>query len=190
MQADLFSVSRFLMMCCPAGATPFGFMVQANNATSFTNDAWVEIQGTVQETTMNGKETLQIKASRIQKINPPASPYIYTNPDSVAEFDERHSDYAARLAISSRFKRADGPSRPLPYLFYACGESIRLASTNPFDYHRHEPFSADHASILKRTSRHDSKTPLPLCPPAQQKNAIHVCLISFEQHKNETPSQT
>ncbi|WP_136608404.1 TIGR03943 family putative permease subunit [Paenibacillus dokdonensis] len=97
MQADLFSVSRFLMMCCPADATPFGVMVQANNASSFPNDAWVEIQGTVQETTMNGKETLQIKASRIQKINPPASPYIYTNPDSVAEFEELHPDNAAKV---------------------------------------------------------------------------------------------
>ncbi|MEC0241749.1 permease [Paenibacillus dokdonensis] len=33
----------------------------------------------------------------IQKINPPASPYIYTNPDSVAEFDEQHPDYAAKV---------------------------------------------------------------------------------------------
>lgn len=92
MNEDAFAVSRFLVMCCTADAVPFGVMVRAANASSFANDSWVQIDGTIQVTTSDGKETLQIQAERIQPIEQPSSPYIFTNPDSVAEFDELYSN--------------------------------------------------------------------------------------------------
>lgn len=97
MNANMFTVSRFLMMCCPADATPYGVRVQATNAAAFKNDTWVEIHGSVQVATMNGKEALQIKASQIRKIDPPTSPYIFTNPDSVAAFDALHPHMNSKI---------------------------------------------------------------------------------------------
>lgn len=92
MNEDTFAVSRFLVMCCTADAVPFGVLVRGTNAASFADDTWVQIDGTIQVATLNGKETLQIQAKRIQPIEQPASPYIFTNPDSVAEFDELYSN--------------------------------------------------------------------------------------------------
>lgn len=92
MQEDAFAVSRFLVMCCTADAIPFGVVVRSANASTFANDTWVQIDGTIQVTTINGEETLQVQAEEIQPIEQPASPYIFTNPDSVAEFDELYSN--------------------------------------------------------------------------------------------------
>lgn len=92
MKPDTFALSRFLMMCCPADAIPFGVLVQSDNASTFTKDTWVEIKGTIQATTIDGKETLQIKAGQIKTIEQPVSPYIFTNPDSVVEFDKLHAN--------------------------------------------------------------------------------------------------
>ena len=66
--------------------------MRGTNLASFANDTWVQIDGTIQVATLNGKETPQIQAKQIQPIERPASPYIFTNPDSVAEFDELYSN--------------------------------------------------------------------------------------------------
>ncbi|MGY5344193.1 TIGR03943 family putative permease subunit [Paenibacillus glucanolyticus] len=92
MLEDTFAVSRFLVMCCTADAIPFGIIVRGANASSFDNDTWVQIDGTIQVSTLNGEETLQVQAEEIQPIEQPASPYIFTNADSVAEFDELYSN--------------------------------------------------------------------------------------------------
>ncbi|MGG1880708.1 MULTISPECIES: TIGR03943 family protein [Paenibacillus] len=92
MKDNAFALSRFLMMCCPADAVPFGVLIQDDNALTFTNDTWVEIDGVVRSATINGEEVLQIEATQITIIEQPVSPYIFTNPDSVAEFDKLHSN--------------------------------------------------------------------------------------------------
>lgn len=91
MGSNTFAISRFLMMCCPADAMPFGVLVEGDNAAVFPEDTWVEIEGAIKTTSMNGKDTLSILAAQIRMIEEPASPYIFTNPDSVAEFDSRYS---------------------------------------------------------------------------------------------------
>lgn len=91
MDANTFAISRFLMMCCPADAMPFGVLVAGDNAAAFPEDTWVEIEGSIQTTSMNGKNTLRIQAAQIHMIEEPASPYIFTSPDSVAEFDSLYS---------------------------------------------------------------------------------------------------
>ncbi|MNW29791.1 hypothetical protein D3C74_66530 [compost metagenome] len=91
MDANTFAISRFLMMCCPADAMPFGVLVAGNNAAAFPKDTWVEIEGYIKTTSMNGKDALSIQASQIRTIEEPTSPYIFTSPDSVAEFDSLYS---------------------------------------------------------------------------------------------------
>ncbi|MBY9080198.1 TIGR03943 family protein [Paenibacillus sp. HN-1] len=91
MDANRFAISRFLVMCCTADAVPFGTVVHSQAASSLKNDTWVRIDGTIKTGTVNGKEVLQIEAKQIQVIKQPESPYIYTNPDSVAEFDKLYS---------------------------------------------------------------------------------------------------
>lgn len=90
MDDHVFAVSRFLVMCCTADAVPFATLVHSPNVSSIKNDTWVRIDGTIQTAKVNGKEALQIEAGQIQVIKQPASPYIFTNPDSVAEFDKQH----------------------------------------------------------------------------------------------------
>lgn len=91
MNANTFAISRFLMMCCPADAMPFGVLVEGDNAAVFPEDTWVEIKGSIQITSMNDKDTLRIQASQIRMIEEPSSPYIFTSPDSVAEFDSLYT---------------------------------------------------------------------------------------------------
>ncbi|OOC62049.1 TIGR03943 family putative permease subunit [Paenibacillus ihbetae] len=88
MDKNMFAVSRFLLMCCTADAVPFGILVSGEQASRFENDAWVSIEGTVQTVKIGGEERLLIQAESIETIEEPASPYIFTNPDSVAAFDE------------------------------------------------------------------------------------------------------
>ncbi|MCM3496837.1 TIGR03943 family protein [Paenibacillus lactis] len=88
MDKNMFAVSRFLLMCCTADAVPFGILVSGEQASRFVNDAWVSIEGTVQTVKIGGEERLLIQAESIEAIEEPASPYIFTNPDSVAAFDE------------------------------------------------------------------------------------------------------
>jgi len=88
MDKNMFAVSRFLLMCCTADAVPFGILVRGEQASRFENDAWVSIEGTVQTVKIEGEERLLIQAHSIATIEEPASPYIFTNPDSVAAFDE------------------------------------------------------------------------------------------------------
>lgn len=92
MNESTFALSRFLMMCCPADAVPFGLLIQGGDASLLTNDTWIEIEGVVGIATVSGEETLQITAKQIKRIEQPVSPYIFTSPDSVAEFDKMYSN--------------------------------------------------------------------------------------------------
>ncbi|WP_240037145.1 TIGR03943 family putative permease subunit [Paenibacillus amylolyticus] len=83
-----FALGRFLVMCCPADAAPFGVMIHIPDANKFEKDSWVQIRGTIGSAQVDGKDTMEIQATSVTPINQPASPYIYTNADSVKAYDK------------------------------------------------------------------------------------------------------
>lgn len=82
-----FAVSRFLVMCCTADALPFGVQVKGPAGAAPALDGWVEVTGTLESVIHDGREILQVHAESVKGIEQPSSPYIYTSPDSVEQFD-------------------------------------------------------------------------------------------------------
>ncbi|MDQ0195696.1 TIGR03943 family putative permease subunit [Paenibacillus wynnii] len=78
-----FTLSRFLVQCCTADATPFGIMVDPGTQISLPADTWIEVRGKLHIVQYKGQEIMQISAVSITPISQPPTPYIYTSPDSV-----------------------------------------------------------------------------------------------------------
>lgn len=87
-QDSHFALGRFLVMCCPADAAPFGVMIHAAEAGKLNKDSWVQVRGTIGSAQIDGKDTMEIRATSITPIDQPASPYIYTSADSVTSYDK------------------------------------------------------------------------------------------------------
>ncbi|WP_418037447.1 TIGR03943 family putative permease subunit [Paenibacillus xylanilyticus] len=83
-----FALGRFLVMCCPADAAPFGVMIHIPEADSFPTDSWVQIDGSIGSAQVNGKDTIEIRAAKITAVSEPSTPYIYTNADSVMAYEK------------------------------------------------------------------------------------------------------
>ncbi|AIQ12352.1 hypothetical protein PDUR_10845 [Paenibacillus durus] len=83
-----FAVSRFLVQCCTADATPLGILVNTRQQKSLPVDTWIKVQGKLQVVVYKGKETLQIDAESVTKVDQTSTPYVYTSPDSVEEWNQ------------------------------------------------------------------------------------------------------
>ncbi|WP_044478048.1 TIGR03943 family putative permease subunit [Paenibacillus antibioticophila] len=90
MPPDSFALTRFLVMCCTADAVPFGVLARGDEVSALEEDAWIELEGTIGVGNVNGEERLQITVDQIRSVEQPASPYIFTHPDSVAAFDAKN----------------------------------------------------------------------------------------------------
>lgn len=85
---NTFAVSRFLVQCCTADATPFGIMVDSGKKISLPADTWIKVRGKLHIVQYKGQEIMQITAESITPISQPVTPYIYTSPDSIAAWDQ------------------------------------------------------------------------------------------------------
>ena len=74
-------------MCCPAGRS-FGVMIHIPEADSFPTDSWVQIDGSISSAQVNGKDTIEIRATKVTPVAEPSTPYIYTNADSVMAYEK------------------------------------------------------------------------------------------------------
>ncbi|QWU18021.1 TIGR03943 family protein [Paenibacillus sophorae] len=83
-----FVVSRFLVQCCTADATPLGILVDAKQQKSLPADTWIKVRGKLQVVVYKGKETLQIDADSVTPVEQSSTPYVYTSPDSVEEWNQ------------------------------------------------------------------------------------------------------
>ncbi|WP_440109080.1 TIGR03943 family putative permease subunit [Paenibacillus sp. QZ-Y1] len=83
-----FALGRFLVMCCPADAAPFGVMIHISDADSFPTDSWVQINGRIGSAQVNGKDTIEIRATKVTPVSEPPTPYIYTSADSVMAYEK------------------------------------------------------------------------------------------------------
>jgi putative membrane protein len=70
-------VGRFTITCCVADAFAVGLVVDSPDSTSFDNDTWVKVVGTLDETTVDGVKVPLIHATSVTAIDAPAQPYLY-----------------------------------------------------------------------------------------------------------------
>ncbi|MBE9160568.1 TIGR03943 family protein [Nodosilinea sp. LEGE 06152] len=71
-------ISRFVLTCCAADAYPVGLPVELPAGTPRpAPDTWLEIKGTMQTTTLNGKRQLAIGSATLTEIPEPRTPYEY-----------------------------------------------------------------------------------------------------------------
>jgi putative membrane protein len=85
MTSNQFVVGRFAVSCCSADATPYGVMIDFPTAATYPKDMWVKVTGTVQNGSYNGNDIFVIKATQIDKITAPSSPYVYPNFEPLKE---------------------------------------------------------------------------------------------------------
>jgi len=71
-----YMVGRFIITCCVADATAIGIALLPNGEMDVP-DGWVNVQGTMNLTTINGTEALLIDAEQIIPIDVPDQPYLY-----------------------------------------------------------------------------------------------------------------
>lgn len=90
--SNSFAISRFLVQCCTADATPFGMLVDPGTLKSLPTDTWIEVRGKLQIVQYKGQDIMQIDAESITSIKQPSTPYIYTNADSIAAWKELESN--------------------------------------------------------------------------------------------------
>ncbi|MBP1966590.1 TIGR03943 family putative permease subunit [Paenibacillus aceris] len=90
MTNNQFVVGRFAVSCCSADATPYGVMIDFPTAQTYPKDMWVKVTGTIQNGNYNGNDIFVIKATQIDKITAPSSPYVYPNFEPLKELD--HED--------------------------------------------------------------------------------------------------
>lgn len=83
-----YAVSRFLVQCCTADATPFGILLQPGTQISLPADTWIEVRGKLHVALYQGTETLQITPEVITAVPEPSTPYVYTHADAAAAWDE------------------------------------------------------------------------------------------------------
>ncbi|MFD1178998.1 TIGR03943 family putative permease subunit [Paenibacillus puldeungensis] len=85
-----FILGRFLVLCCTADAAPFGVVITSMQPLEgIGKDSWIEVEGTIEPQTRQGKEIITIAASHIREIPHPKTPYVYPNGDSVKAWGNR-----------------------------------------------------------------------------------------------------
>ncbi|MNB82091.1 hypothetical protein D3C75_288930 [compost metagenome] len=85
---DSFAVSRFLVQCCTADATPFGILLDPQTQISLPADTWIEVQGKLHVAQYQGKAVVRITPELVTPILQPDTPYVYSNADSIAAWEQ------------------------------------------------------------------------------------------------------
>ncbi|WP_445479915.1 TIGR03943 family putative permease subunit [Lysinibacillus irui] len=70
-------ISRFLITHCVADASIVGFLTEFPEAPSLTEDTWIEVVGTISQTTYEGTSLPVIHIDDWVTIEQPESPYLY-----------------------------------------------------------------------------------------------------------------
>ncbi|MDP4551101.1 TIGR03943 family protein [Alkalihalobacillus macyae] len=70
-------VARFGMNCCVADASVYGTLIESDQVHSIEEDTWVEVTGTISNTSYNGQPLMLLLPDRIKQIDTPKNPYVY-----------------------------------------------------------------------------------------------------------------
>lgn len=74
---NTFMVSRFVISCCAADASPLGLIVRSPDSSAFPDDQWVEVRGTFEAGLFDGREMPLLNADMIVPTDIPSQPYLY-----------------------------------------------------------------------------------------------------------------
>ena len=75
--ADQFVVARFGLSCCVADAGVYGTLSTMPGAQELQLDEWVKVTGTIDVTEYNGWTLPYLKVESLEKVDQPATPYVY-----------------------------------------------------------------------------------------------------------------
>jgi len=70
-------ISRFLVTHSADDADIVGFLSEFNEASTLSEDTWIEATGTLEKTNYNGSELPQLKITSWKKIDEPDESYVY-----------------------------------------------------------------------------------------------------------------
>jgi len=76
-QEHIFLVSRFVITCCAADASPVGLYVYWPDEKTLVEDQWIEVAGHFELRKIQGKATPVLIAETVTLIDIPAQPYLY-----------------------------------------------------------------------------------------------------------------
>jgi len=82
MAANQFILSRLAVQCCSADATPYGIIVEDDDAATLQKDTWVQITGTIGKTNYNNLDVVKVDGKYIHPIDAPETPYVYPYVDN------------------------------------------------------------------------------------------------------------
>ncbi|MEW6709936.1 MAG: TIGR03943 family protein [Candidatus Riflebacteria bacterium] len=71
-----FVIFRFVMVCCVADAQPVAVVVNGKAPEDIANERWVEIEGILEKTEIEGNPAAVINADRIVPAPAPENPYL------------------------------------------------------------------------------------------------------------------
>lgn len=77
MRSNQLVLSRFYMYHCVADASIIGLLSEFEEASTFPEDTWLELEGTIDITTYNGYEIPILKAEKWNVSEAPDDPYVY-----------------------------------------------------------------------------------------------------------------
>jgi len=83
MAQDQMVIARMAMECCSADSTPYGFLIQYPKASSYADDTWLRVAGTLNTVDWDGYRIAMLEADTIQPIEAPETPYVYPNYDAL-----------------------------------------------------------------------------------------------------------
>ncbi len=72
-----FMLSRFVITCCAADGFALGMIVDWPGAEEFQENAWVKVKGTVDITSLDGRNEPIIWAVSVEAIEAPEQPYLF-----------------------------------------------------------------------------------------------------------------
>jgi putative membrane protein len=76
-EENQFVIARFGLSCCVADASVYGMLGEAEEAATLGVDQWVNIKGTMAVTEYNSIHLPYIHITEVERIDPPATPYVY-----------------------------------------------------------------------------------------------------------------
>jgi uncharacterized repeat protein (TIGR03943 family) len=76
-RGDHFVLFRFVITCCVADAQPVAFLVRYRDQQGLSEDAWVEVTGTLINNEVEGQRTILIDADSVVPVEEPYDIYLY-----------------------------------------------------------------------------------------------------------------
>jgi putative membrane protein len=77
MTEDQLVVSRFIITHCVADAGVVGFLSEFSDASTFKNDTWIKVKGTLDVTKYGDIDIPSLQVKQWEIVEPPEDPYVY-----------------------------------------------------------------------------------------------------------------